>query len=110
MIIDNRNNSSNEYGTWLSFEAILLNDSESEIISLDKMDGELILTCRLVNVRKQFILEVVLRNPVTSSYTNSVIMICTRLLLRLEIRGVSSSWLYLLSHQVNKITTMNLVI
>lgn len=61
MIIDNRNNSSNEYGTWLSFEAILLNDSESEIISLDKMDGELILTCRLVNVRKQFILEVGLR-------------------------------------------------
>ena len=52
MIIDNRNNSSNEYGTWLSFEAILLNDSGSEIISLDKMDGELILTCRLVNVRK----------------------------------------------------------
>lgn len=42
-------------------EAILLNDSESEIISLDKMYGELILTCRLVNVRKQFILEVGLR-------------------------------------------------
>lgn len=61
MIIDNRNNSSNEYGTWLSFEAILLNDSGSEIISLDKMDGELILTCRLVNVRKQLILEVGLR-------------------------------------------------
>lgn len=56
MIIDNRNNSSNEYGTWLSFEAILLNDSGSEIISLDKMDGELILTCRLVNVRKQLLI------------------------------------------------------
>ena len=56
------NNSSNEYGTWLSFEAILLNDSGWEIISLDKLDGKLILTCRLINVRKQFlILEVGLR-------------------------------------------------
>lgn len=55
MIIDNMNNSSNECGTQLSFEAILLNDSGSRIISLDKLDGELILTRRLVNVRKQLL-------------------------------------------------------
>lgn len=34
------------------FEAILLNDLGSEIILLDELDGELILTCRLVNVRR----------------------------------------------------------
>lgn len=52
MIIDNRNNSSNECGNWLYFEVILLNDFRSEIISLDKLDGELILTCRLVNLSR----------------------------------------------------------
>lgn len=51
------NNSSYECGNWLSFEAVTLNDSGLEIISLDEL--ELTLTCRLVNVKRRFpILEV----------------------------------------------------
>lgn len=41
-----------ECDNWLYFEAILLNKSKPEIIFLDELDGELILTCRLVNGRR----------------------------------------------------------
>ena len=56
------NNSSYECSNWLSFEATILNDLASEIISLDELDGELILTYRLSNIKRRFpILEVELR-------------------------------------------------
>lgn len=48
-------NSSYECGNWLSFEATILNDSGSEIISSDELDGELILICRLVNIERGFL-------------------------------------------------------
>lgn len=55
-------NSSSECGNWLSFEDTILNDPGSKIISLVELDGGLILTCRLVKVRRRFpILEVELR-------------------------------------------------
>lgn len=61
------NNSSYECGIWPSFEATTLNDSGSAIISLNELDGELILTCRLVNVKRGFpILEVELRKASSS--------------------------------------------
>ena len=54
MIIDNINNRSYEVVIGF-FETILLNDLGSHIILLDKLDGELILSCRLVNVGEDFL-------------------------------------------------------